>query len=788
MPPKTARTSVKRAANGKAKVSPVTSSKTATKSTPEHPKAVYAFAESLLRKQKYLSTIKTVPSSRPGSDDEYDEEDDVQVGSELRETVEELRRRICEVYDAVDGDPSNGRWTLISRMLKPPSTKGKYALWTPGPRSDTEDDIQMSGEKGEKRKRVDVDKSEETVTVSRNASLTERRAAEKAKLKEKVENWQQKVVEEALPRTQLQVCEDARTVASQSAKGKKKMLKKTPSGTDPLDPTPLGFTAQKSSTRMKPKAKQSGSVRKPIASSSPDEDQSDPEHAPRRRKITEIPETTFLPPSFSSSQIEHSTPVVGLPAQRRQPSPIPHIEQEPNEPPVSSSPLSPSRMDTSPLVAAQTRAKKSPISSRSPFPAAGTKSSIAGLGLSSSLPAFGSPKTPTRAAVIAAQMAEAREAEEGGKSSHHKRARPTSPANSRPAKLLRLDQSARSKGSPTRMVAPSSSPLSPLPTTPKKNQKAIPTLTELLSAKKSTPKGKAKPRRSSGVSLEVRLGPTTSPKRGGEASESVEMDINSAASRNAKDTSAEASTKSVMLGASQSQTDNRGSKQETQRTIATTTSLPQRQPGWDELSIQPSEITNYANAIDFTTGNSYPPAKSLSSISADSDSGEDEHAPLANPDGQTGVTRMPDLTDRSQGRSQGSSKEPVIVPNSPLPDFTFDAEAFAPQLASTQQRVDGDISLDLESPKLKSSPLRGAAARHSSQSQPEPLSRSPSKTPSRRETQSQSQFQFGYSSQMDLDGGVDKVSRFLEKDISMDIDDEEADNDGMAFGERGWIY
>ncbi|ESK82807.1 hypothetical protein Moror_12275 [Moniliophthora roreri MCA 2997] len=790
MAPRTTRTSKKRSANGDVKVSVTRQAETI------YPETVYTFAENLLKRQNFLSKIKTVPSSRPGSDDEHDEDDDMQIGEDVREAAKELRKRVCEAYEAAEGDTSSGRWTLISKMLKPPSTRGKYSVWVP-PRPTN----RVTLEKAAKEKgKGDDNKSEETVVGS---SLSERKAAE---LKKKVHSWQLKVVEEAQtqPEEQVPLDEDLHDPVVEPVKGKKTTVKRTASGHDPLDPSPLGFAVQKtSSMRMKSKPKPSASVKGPVQSS-PDEpmDHSDSEGVTRRKAIHEIPETSFLPPSFSSSQIEHSTPINQLAAPRHQPSPIPRIQDESHAaPPISSSPLSPSRMDTSPLVAAETRsrAKKSPETSKTPFPVAATPTArftvnppIAGLGLSSSLPAIGSPKTPTRAAIAAANLARASHKvdEDSAATSHQKRVQPSPVGSTRPKKLLRPDDKSYGRGSPSTargvQVAPPSSPLSSTPMTPKKGPgAAVPTLTELLSAKKPTPKGK---RLSSGGVLEVRLG-SASPARNERNLEPVEMVATS------QTQSAKEKTMTIFPSTSQSQIEHRGSKLETQRTTTTATSLPQRQPGWDELSIQPSENeftnTNYANALDSTSAHSHPATKPLSSIGADSDSSEDVYVTPAAPEGDAGEVQTPDLMNRSQGRSQHSAKEPVIVPNSPLPDFTLDTDAFAPQLASTQQSAiqDKDFSVSLASPKHKASPLRGGAARHSSQSQSQPLSRSPSKTPQQIQSQpgSQSQFQFGYSSQLDLDGGVDQVSRFLERDISMDVDEETGD-DGVAFGGRGWVY
>ncbi|KAK1236226.1 hypothetical protein PQX77_000529, partial [Marasmius sp. AFHP31] len=254
---------------------------------------------------------------------------------------------------------------------------------------------------------------------------------------------------------------------------------------------------------------------------------------------------------------------------------------------------------------------------------------------------------------------------------------------------------------------------------------------------------------------------------------------------------------------------------ETQRTTGTTTSTIQgRQPGWEDVPIQSEDrllqsLPEPADGLDLNAGYGFDitaPARSLPSL----DSFEESGVPLS----------VDEAEDRDiVSAAQSSAKGPVLVPDSPaIPDFTFNADEFSPQLTSTQQKaiaagtvagksavagggVSGKVRSDvfmgadakdipeedllLLSPP-KRSPVRGGAARYTSETQSQ--TRSPSKTPSK----SQSQFPWGYSSQMDLEGGVDRVSRLLEKDLDMiDVDDDDETGerqDKLSMGTRGWVY
>ncbi|KAF9266004.1 hypothetical protein L218DRAFT_956969 [Marasmius fiardii PR-910] len=687
------------------------------------------------------------------------------VDYELSTAAMELRNQVLEVYNSIEGNTADGRWTVIARLLNPPCTRGRYGVWFP-PLSETRRDMTVEGimEMGDEEVTGVVGASSRSIPPSAHESKA-------ARLKEKVEKWQMDVAVEAEEKA------SSRTVTKGKTVEKKVVETSVTPQVGVTHPSSLGFHAQKTlPSQLKAKMKPSKSDEKRPVNDQFSDHAYPPETTSKspvshRKAISEIPENDFLPPSFSSSQVQHSTPFRKPTLLRRAPSPIPHADiSAPDihaEPPLTSSPFT-NGLQTSPIPAFKTA---NPIKS-SPKPP------MSNLGLSCSLPAFGSPKVPAPSAeklfMKAGQLPTTRfEAANPAPLAplSTKRPGPLSPEGQRPVKQRHIETHDIEEDA---LMHVPSSPLSSPPVTPQKHRE--PTLTELLSARKSTSPPKRKARISGTGGLNIR------------PINEDGLDAEASTRNNAKPTSGPSPH-------SQAPTN----KLETQRTTTTATTIQGRQPGWEDLPAQSEDphslpIPEYSNVMDFTSAFGFDitaPPKSTSPI----DSAFDKEA----------VDDAPD----SASLPQSSSNHPVFVPDSPaLPDFTFDPEAFAPQLASTQQKdviaggskVRGDVFLNSgnregtdeelmlpSSPKKqKMSPVRGGAARFSSV----PVSRSPSKTPSK----SQSQFPFGYSSQMDLEGGVDRVSRFLEKDISMvDLEDEDVDEyetaeDRFAVGTKGWMY
>ncbi|KAJ8094063.1 hypothetical protein PM082_009954 [Marasmius tenuissimus] len=735
-------------------------------------------------------------------------DDDDGVSHELSAAAQELKRQVQEVYSSIDGNTADGRWTIISRMLKLPCTRGERVWITP-----------RAGEiKEPESETIAEQKSDETVVEGRSPrSPRSAKKLKEARLKEKVESWQKNVVV---------VAEQKASPRDKTRSVKKKSAEMNAVEMD-VDCSPLGFHAQKTvSSQVKAKMKGRKAdgkqpAREPLPEPSsdtiepPEQDSRRP--ATRRKLITEVPEHNFIPPSFPSSQIQHSTPF--RKPSLRPPSPIPFAQTSPLDPhempPPTSSPQS--GVPTSPIAtvtrnkvhrAAKAAPTASPAKPHSKPPFSRTRSPIPSLGLSTSLPVIGSPKQPTRAEMAAARLgtSSASNPKSGDYEAKNldipalgtKRPRPVSPEASQRAKQRRMGWDVpnaieRQEGVDVVMQAPSS-PLSSPPKTPKKSEKNIlPTLTELLSAKKSaTPKGKS--RRISGS--------------GG-------LDVHVATADGGRDAHRRDSSATNAVNGISSHSQAPSNKVETQRTTGTTTSSIQgRQPGWEDVPIQSEDpnllqsLPEPADGLDLNAGYGFDitaPARSLPSL----DSFE-----------ESGVAPGVDVADDGDivSIAQSSAKGPVLVPDSPaIPDFTFDPDEFSPQLTSTQQKavaagtvtgksavtggvvggkVRSDVFMGTDAKDIpeedlllfsppKRSPVRGGAARYTSETQSQ--SRSPSKTPSK----SQSQFPWGYSSQMDLEGGVDRVSRFLEKDLSMiDLDDDETGEraDKLSMGTRGWVY
>ncbi|KAL0569941.1 hypothetical protein V5O48_012016 [Marasmius crinis-equi] len=744
----------------------------------------------------------------------FEEDDDEDVSHELSAAAKELKRRVQEVYTAIDGNTADGRWGIISRLLKLPCTSGHNGVWiTPRPGEMEEPENLGFGE----------ERSEETVIGSRSGRSS-KESTKEAKLKEKVEEWQKNIVVEAAEVANPKVKRKSTTKKSNETSVSVEM---------DIDPSPLGFRAQKlSASQLKAKMKANKPVAKKTIPDPPSDVTESPESRPtkRRRHITDVPEHNFVPPPFSSSQIQHSTPY-RKPTSVRPPSPILPAETSPSEPhvvpPPTSSPPSPSGIATSPITTVTRnrarRALETPNAASKALPQAKAsvalpKSPVPGLGLSSSLPAFGTPKVPTKAEAVAPKLGlrvdtNEDDADDGEKEPpvrNFKRPGPRSPETPRHAKqrcVSRVeDVSMHPPSSPL-----SSPPNTPIPATPKKSDKnQLPTLTELLSAKKSA-SPKARSKRPSGVAgLDVCL--------------TNKVDEERRTSGRASGVSPHSQAPS--------------NKIETQRTTATTvttTTIQGRQPGWEAFPIQTEDphslqsLPEYANAVDFTVGYGFDITAPPASIPPPMDG-----FGIGDDDGEIvqGSGEGEDEEEVDQvSIPQSSVKEPVLVPDSPaiaiIPDFTFHPEEFSPQLTSTQPKdngngggggsnlkIRGDVFMGMGTGVVdedkdnndddddlmaisppKRTPVRGGAARYSSQpSQTGPSdSRSPSKSPSKSQS-----YPWGYSSQMDLEGGVDRVSRFLEKDISMvDVEEEDeeeergdGDRDGFSIGpgKSGWVY
>ena len=93
-----------------------------------------AYLNTLSRTHIALAQIvQEVPSSRPGSPTE--DADGSYPDSSTQERVSALRRRVQDAWVMADGNPADGKWTLLTHLLRMGVTSGKAGRWA-GARAD----------------------------------------------------------------------------------------------------------------------------------------------------------------------------------------------------------------------------------------------------------------------------------------------------------------------------------------------------------------------------------------------------------------------------------------------------------------------------------------------------------------------------------------------------------------------------------------------------------------------------------------------------------------------------
>ncbi|RDB19226.1 hypothetical protein Hypma_013551 [Hypsizygus marmoreus] len=308
------------------------------------------YLDQLSRKHVALAQIvQEVPSSRCVSPVEGEEWED----SESQARIETLRKRVKAAFEYASGDTADGKWGAVVQLLR-------LSVARCGPR--------WVGSTTEGKK------AESTcgwINANTEAEWREWENKWKAevRVKEKVESWQQKVdpplPDEAAPVVSLlegstalkratTINEHAMSGTSSATKSKRATTTLATARRDPRDPPALGFPVMKRSSLTTVNGKPKLPAKLPLADSvsgpskpktlngqrrtniiSPVSlpiDSSSSQERPQRRAITDISETSFLPPSFPS-QLDTSTPKKS--DKRHKPSPITPV---PPSSPLSSPP------------------------------------------------------------------------------------------------------------------------------------------------------------------------------------------------------------------------------------------------------------------------------------------------------------------------------------------------------------------------------------------------------------------------------------------------------------------
>lgn len=93
-----------------------------------------AYLNSLSRTHIALAQIvQEEPSSRPGSP--VEDADGSYPDSSTQERVKALRARVQEAWAMTDGNPADGKWTVLTQLLRIGVTSGKAGRWA-GTRAD----------------------------------------------------------------------------------------------------------------------------------------------------------------------------------------------------------------------------------------------------------------------------------------------------------------------------------------------------------------------------------------------------------------------------------------------------------------------------------------------------------------------------------------------------------------------------------------------------------------------------------------------------------------------------
>ena len=102
--------------------------------TSANPKVPSAYLNSLSRTHIALAQIvQEEPSSRPGSP--TDDADGSYPDLPTQQRVSALRARVQEAWTMTDGNPADGKWTVLTHLLRIGVTSGKAGRWA-GARAD----------------------------------------------------------------------------------------------------------------------------------------------------------------------------------------------------------------------------------------------------------------------------------------------------------------------------------------------------------------------------------------------------------------------------------------------------------------------------------------------------------------------------------------------------------------------------------------------------------------------------------------------------------------------------
>lgn len=179
-----------------------------------------------------VSEIVEVPASPPHGDNEPNED-----------RIAQYKQRVKEIYSITNGNPSDGQWAVMSRVLRLSVTSGKHQHWT-GTRTDLK-----APEEHKELKWINADSEQEWAQWEKRASMVD-----------KVKTWNRQV---EVSTTVVEPVDPLSATSSQPPKSQEPppkvpvSLVSTP--IDPLDaPTPLGFSVVKRNNKTAVKGKPSG--------------------------------------------------------------------------------------------------------------------------------------------------------------------------------------------------------------------------------------------------------------------------------------------------------------------------------------------------------------------------------------------------------------------------------------------------------------------------------------------------------------------------------------------------
>ncbi|KIM49835.1 hypothetical protein M413DRAFT_116695 [Hebeloma cylindrosporum] len=304
------------------------------------------------RREELARTVPEVPASPPHPS--QDEDEVVRA-----ERINSFCPRVHEAWDDADGNPADGKWLFLTHLLRMGVTSGRRGRWV-GARADLKVPEPIDG----------------WVNAETEAEWNEWEKKDRAEraVKEKVENWKRKVEPPApthsaasipvlKPPSKVSDRTEITTKVPSVLEEPNGSQTKAKSASNPLkDAAPFGFSVVKKPTQVKGKPIASGKQKAvdsdaggfkgsgqnspaeaaqppaPQVSDVPDVEAGQSQApvippAPNIRHISDVPEFSFLPPSFPSSVIQTSTPKPDAkPFKPRKPETIPHVTSAPPTP------------------------------------------------------------------------------------------------------------------------------------------------------------------------------------------------------------------------------------------------------------------------------------------------------------------------------------------------------------------------------------------------------------------------------------------------------------------------